>query len=121
VGKFRDRDCDYFIFLEDKLFQIRFCVRRMDCVVLYVKIKIMDTKLTVRLNDKVIKRAKIYARSHKVSLSKMIESYLDSVTKEKGNEIEITPLVESLSGVVHLPDDYDYKKNYADYLQAKYK
>ena len=38
----------------------------------------MDTKLTLRLNDNVIERAKIYARNHKISLSKMIESYLDS-------------------------------------------
>jgi len=37
----------------------------------------METKLTLRLNDNVIKRAKVYARSHKISLSKMIESYLD--------------------------------------------
>ena len=43
----------------------------------------MGTKLTLRLNDNVIERAKIYARNHKVSLSKMIESYLDSVTKPK--------------------------------------
>jgi hypothetical protein len=83
----------------------------------------MDTKLTLRLNDTVIERAKIYARSHKISLSKMIESYLDSVTKEKRNEkqILITPFVESLSGVIKLPSDFDYKKEYGDYLTEKYK
>ena len=55
----------------------------------------METKLTLRLNNGVIERAKIYAKSHKVSLSKMIESYLDSVTKEKEKDKEeiITPLV----------------------------
>ena len=41
----------------------------------------METKLTLRLNEKVIERAKIYARSHKFSLSKMIETYLDSITR----------------------------------------
>jgi hypothetical protein len=46
----------------------------------------MDAKLTLKLNDNVIERAKIYARSHKISLSKMIESYLDSITKQKENE-----------------------------------
>jgi hypothetical protein len=83
----------------------------------------METKLTLRLNDSVIERAKMYARSHKVSLSKMIESYLDSITKQ--NEVEkrisITPLVESLSGVIELPTEYDYKKEYRDYLEEKYK
>ena len=83
----------------------------------------METKLTLRLNDTVIERAKTYARSHKISLSKMIESYLDSVTKEKRNEkqITITPFVESLSGVIKLPSDFDYKKEYGDYLTEKYK
>ncbi len=83
----------------------------------------METKLTLRLNDRVIKRAKIYARYHRISLSKMIESYLDSVTSEKESDKKaaITPLVESLSGVIDLPTDYDYKKEYTDYLIEKYK
>ena len=83
----------------------------------------METKLTLRLNVKVIERAKIYAQSHKISLSKMIESYLDSITKQKeeGKKISITPLVESLCGVINLPADFDYKKEYRDYLENKYK
>jgi hypothetical protein len=81
----------------------------------------MDTKLTLRLDKKVIIRAKDYAQSHKISLSKMVESYLDSVTKRKSKDIEITPLVESLSGVVKLPKDFVYKREYTDYLTEKYK
>lgn len=83
----------------------------------------MDTKLTLRLDDQVIERAKIYARTHKISLSKMIESYLDSVTKQndKEKENQITPLVKSLCGVIDLPGNYDYKKEYRDFLDEKYK
>jgi hypothetical protein len=82
----------------------------------------METKLTLRLNDNVIERAKIYARNHKISLSKMIESYLDSVTKQQEEKkTSITPLVESLSGVIDLPAEFDYKKEYRDYLAEKYK
>lgn len=79
--------------------------------------------MTLRLNDNVIERAKNYARNHKISLSKMIESYLDSITKQKEEEkkIAITPLVESLSGVIDLPADFDYKKEYRDFLEEKYK
>jgi hypothetical protein len=82
----------------------------------------METKLTLRLNDHVIERAKTYARSHNISLSKMIESYLDSITTqtEKDKKISITPLVESLSGVIDLPVDFDIKKEYHDYLEEKY-
>ncbi len=84
----------------------------------------METKLTLRLNSSVIEKAKIYAKSQKISLSKIIEAYLDSLTREKGNDsnqISITPLVESLSGVIDLPPDFDYKKEYAEYLTEKYK
>jgi hypothetical protein len=81
----------------------------------------MDTKLTIKLNEDVITRAKSYAKRRKTSLSKMIESYLDSVTKPETKEIEITPLVKSLSGVIKLADDYDYKKDRTDYLIKKYK
>ena len=83
----------------------------------------METKLTLRLNESVIERAKIYAKSQKISLSKMIESYLDSLTREKdsNDKTSITPLVKSLSGVINLPPDFDYKNEYADYLSEKYK
>ncbi|RLD35721.1 MAG: hypothetical protein DRI74_10345 [Bacteroidetes bacterium] len=83
----------------------------------------METKLTLRLNDGVIERAKIYAKNQRISLSKMIESYLDSLTREKvsNRKSTITPLVESLSGVINLPSDFDYKNEYADYLTEKYK
>lgn len=81
----------------------------------------MEAKLTLRLNDAVIERAKDYARNHKISLSKMVEAYLDSVTKPLNDNPEITPLVESLIGVINLPADFDYKKEYRDYLEEKYK
>ena len=41
----------------------------------------MDTKLTLSLDKSVIEQAKDYAKSNKVSLSRLIESYLSSLTK----------------------------------------
>ena len=88
---------------------------------MYGQIKItMDTKLTIKLDTDVISRAKRYAQHRKTSLSKMIESYLDSVTKQDSDDIEITPLVKSLSGVITLPADYDYRKDRIEYLISKY-
>ncbi len=80
----------------------------------------MNAKLTLKLDNKVIDRAKKYAEKRNTSLSKMIESYLDSVTREDSSGIEITPLVENLSGVIKLPADYDHRKDYTDYLDQKY-
>ena len=84
----------------------------------------MDTKLTLRLDENVIERAKEYAQSQQISLSKLVENYLGSLTSKSpkpSDDIEITPLVKSLSGVIKLPSDYDYKKEYGDYLTEKYK
>lgn len=80
----------------------------------------MDTKLTIKLDNDVIYRAKRYAQHRKTSLSKMIESFLDSVTKNEPDDIEITPLVKSLSGVIKVPEDFDYKRERTDYLIKKY-
>lgn len=84
----------------------------------------MDTKLTLSINKEVIEKAKEYARSRRVSLSKLIETYLLYVTSEKEENKEnkeVSPLVKSLTGVIDLPADYDYKENYSGHLKDKYK
>lgn len=80
----------------------------------------MDTKLTLKLESEVIEKAKKYAKQNKTSLSRMIENYLKSITGTAPKAVEITPLVESLSGVINLKES-DYKKSYTDYLSDKYK
>jgi len=81
----------------------------------------MDTKLTLKLNEDVIEKAKEYAKAKKTSLSSLIENYLQKLTTDKKSKKTITPLVKSLSGVISLPKDYDDKKDYIDYLTNKYK
>jgi hypothetical protein len=80
----------------------------------------METKLTLRLNKGVIERAKQYAQLHKTSISRLVESYLDVVTKQSKVENDITPLVESLSGVMEVDINFDHKKEYTDYLIDKH-
>ncbi|MBK8501094.1 MAG: hypothetical protein IPL46_02205 [Saprospiraceae bacterium] len=79
----------------------------------------MDTKLTLRLNSSVIEKAKEYARDHDISLSELIENYLQAITleRDKGNS-DISPLVKSLTGVIELNDE-SYKKKYSNYLADK--
>jgi len=85
----------------------------------------MDTKLTLKLDKYVIDKAKEYAASHKRSLSRMIESYLksliDNESPELNDDIEISPFVKSMTSGINLPADFDYKKEYGDYLSEKYK
>lgn len=79
----------------------------------------MDTKLTLNINKNIIESAKDYAKNHKVSLSQLIENYLNSLTKKEDKNINVSPLVESLTGVI--PNEANnYKSDYYDYLNQKY-
>lgn len=84
----------------------------------------MDTKLTLKLNKRTIERAKRYAKKHNTSLSKLLERYLDNIIKEEsddiGSDIEISPLVKSMTGIASLPDNVNYKDLYHDHLEEKY-
>lgn len=82
----------------------------------------MDTKLTLKLDKTVIEKAKEYAESHQKSLSRMIESYLQSLTNQEQtkDELEISPFVKSISSGVQIPSELDYKKEYSDFLIKKY-
>lgn len=79
----------------------------------------MNSKLTLNIADKIIEEAKLYAKDNSISLSKLIENYLQSLTKKKSDKVKISSLVESLTGVISLERN-DYKKEYSDYLAKKY-
>lgn len=82
----------------------------------------MTTKLTLKINKRIIDRAKKLASDRNTSVSKLVENYLDLISQyDKTDEVKITPLVKSLIGVVKLPPEFDYKKEYSDYLLKKYK
>ncbi len=81
----------------------------------------MEAKLTLKLNDGAILRAKEYVLEKKTSLSSIVENFFDSLTLSKENEkFSYSPLVNELSGLIHLDSDYDYKSDYASYLEHKY-
>jgi hypothetical protein len=81
----------------------------------------MDNKLTLKLDNRVIEKAKIYARKKNTSLSKLIESYLQFLTSgNKNEEEEVTPLVKSLSGILKTPKSLNYKESYKKHLGKKY-
>jgi hypothetical protein len=81
----------------------------------------MDSKLTLSIDKDVARKAKVYARSNGRSLSDLVENYLKLLTRNSSIEdSEFTPRVKSLLGCITLPEDFDYKKEVADYLTKKY-
>ena len=82
----------------------------------------MDTKLTLKLDQAVIEKAKAYAADKKISLSRIVEAYLQSLTSQKeSSSIEISPFVKSMTTGKALPLDLNYKTEYSDHLTEKYK
>lgn len=81
----------------------------------------MDSKLTLKLDTSVIKKAKKYASSKKISLSRLIENYLGSITSGEVDDFEISPFVKSISTGKSIPADIDYKTDYTEYIEKKYR
>lgn len=80
----------------------------------------MNTKLTLNLNKHIIESAKDYAKTHKVSLSQLIENYLSSLTKREEKGRKVSALVESLTGVIPNEAETNDRTSYYDYLNRKY-
>jgi len=83
----------------------------------------MSSKLTLNIDENTIAAAKAYAKSTDTSVSKLVENYLNSLTikrKNKKKEIEITPLIKSLTGVIPVEAADNYKEIIQEYLTEKY-
>jgi len=81
----------------------------------------MNTKLTLTIEQTIIDKAKKYAKDKGRSLSDIIENYLKSITQDDSKSIiEITPIVKSLKGSFHAPEDFDYKNELTKGLSEKY-
>ena len=81
----------------------------------------MSTKLTLTIDESIIKRAKKYAKSKENSLSSIIENYLKILVADNtSKEIELTPIVKSLKGSFTFNSDFDYKKELTKRLSDKY-
>jgi len=79
----------------------------------------MQTKLTSRLEDDLIKKAKALAHQRGKSLSKLVTDYFNFIaSKELQSETELPPIVKSLYG--SLANVNINEADYKEYLQGKY-
>jgi antitoxin component of RelBE/YafQ-DinJ toxin-antitoxin module len=68
-------------------------------------------KLTLRVDDAVISRAKRYAKKQGVSLSKTVEAYLAAVADPP---TRVTPVLRAVRGILKKADVADYKQHLAN-------
>jgi len=80
----------------------------------------MATKLTLTVDENVIKKAKSYAKQTGRSLSELIEKYLEMLTKDGHEPDQISPKLKNLVGSVKLPKNFDEKKELGSYFESKH-
>jgi hypothetical protein len=74
-------------------------------------------KLTLSVDDRVVTKAKRYAKLQGVSVSEMVESYLSAVADPTSAITLETPILRSLRGSLKKADVEEYRR----YLTAKYR
>lgn len=70
----------------------------------------MATKLTLTVEERIIEKAKKYAKQTGRSLSELVENYLGTLVEENQDLQQVSPKLRKIIGSVKLPDDFDEKK-----------
>lgn len=79
----------------------------------------MTDKLTLRLDKKIIERAKKHAKANNTSLSKLVEKYFEFMTsEEKHKDQNTSPIIEELTGIISEKDVSGNERE--EYLMEKY-
>ncbi len=79
----------------------------------------MKIKLTLRLDDSLIKRAKKRAKQKGTSVSQMVADYFALIEAEQTSSIEeLPPITASLAGILKNADIQE--KDYKAYLEDKH-
>ena len=70
------------------------------------------------LDKETIEQAKLYAKEQNLSLSKLVEAYLQALTQKRSEGEAVSPLVAQLTGLI--PSDYNEKANYRAHQLQKH-
>ena len=83
----------------------------------------MTTKLTLSIEKNIIENAKIYAEKHSKSLSRLIQDYLESISKKDGYETSpsLPPITKELAGILKGKKQINFREDITSYLEKKYK
>jgi hypothetical protein len=83
-------------------------------------IRTMLTKLTLSVEQSVIKSAKAYAKQKGKSVSELVEHYLRSLKSKASETPSVSPQVLAQMGAVKLPKTSNYKQALSEALSKQY-
>ena len=79
----------------------------------------MSSKLTLYIDDDVIRHVKAYAKEQKLSVSKVVNNFLTLLKQNRPqDENRTTPVTDSLQGVLN--ESSVSKEDYHKHLEGKY-
>lgn len=81
----------------------------------------MTTKLTLSIDEAIISSAKKYAEKKGKSLSKLVETYLKTISSGSDENDDISPKIKKLRGSISLPKNFDYKKELGKTIQKRFR
>ena len=81
----------------------------------------MDAKITLSFDKQIIEKAKLYAESQNVSLSRLMELVLDKITSNQYKSLEDFPVSDWVNAVSEGKADYITSPKKNKILQAQYK
>lgn len=78
----------------------------------------MEVKLTLRLDDRLVRAAKKHAKQNGVSVSQMVADYLAAIASAESQSSKLAPKVSRLMGALEGTgvDETDYRVH----LESKY-
>lgn len=85
----------------------------------------MTTKLTLSIDEEVIKNAKRFSKKNGISVSRMVEIFLKqsvktSPAKSTVKKEELPPLLKKMYGAAKTKDNRKYRDVYREYIIEKY-
>jgi hypothetical protein len=78
----------------------------------------MNTKLTLRMEEIIVRKAKIEAKRRGKSVSRMVAEFIESIGLEQNSEKELPPTTASLVGI--LKGKEISEEDYKTHLREKY-
>ena len=82
----------------------------------------MQTKLTLRVDDQTVRKAKSYARIRRTSLSRIVEEYFRRLEGQEIATSTETPVLSEIAGLLAGRGNPDaLKKSYRAHLEEKYR
>jgi len=81
----------------------------------------MKSKLTLTMDGSLVEAAKQFASERHTSLSKLVEAYLKTITREAAPHKRLPGVVGELAGLLKGRDADDSGAAYAGHLDEKYR